>query len=136
MVNSHNGIHGLEEDDALDVQFLGQLGAMLKWQDQLSARCGAYGFPPQLQLEMAISQLVVEAGEALAPFLVKTKPWKPQQPNLQHTDLEIIDVLHYVLTYFNVRGLAASEVTALYRQKNLVNFRRIEALLPTEPEGI
>lgn len=115
--------------DKQDVEKLGALGAMLKWQDELSILCGAYNFPTQLQLEMAIAQLVVEASEALAPFLVKTKPWKPQEPNLELIDLEIIDVLHYVLTYFNVRQMGPDEVIQLYRQKNLVNFKRIEGRL-------
>lgn len=119
-------VSNLSTEDLFEVMSFGAIDAMLKWQDELSEACGVYAFPNQLQIEMAIGQLVVEAAEAYAPFLVKTKPWKPQSPNMAAVDEEMIDVLHYVLSYFNMRQLKTLDIVAMYRRKNVINFNRIQ----------
>jgi NTP pyrophosphatase (non-canonical NTP hydrolase) len=115
----------LSDSDIEMIARVGMLSAMLKWQHELSIACGVNRFDRQTSIEMALGQLMVEAGEAFAPFLVKTKPWKPQIPDFDKIDEEIIDVLHYVLTYFNLRAFNDTEIIEAYRRKNIINFERI-----------
>lgn len=107
---------------------LGLLQTMLDWQSMLSNVCGVYLLDKSVALKSTLSQLVVEAAEAFAPWVTETKPWKPPFPvNLEPTDDEVIDVLHYVLTWANLRGWNAEELAARYRAKNLRNFERVAA---------
>lgn len=119
-------IQGLDENDRLTVNERGTIGAMLYWQDQLSRFLGCYSLGERELTTETLGQLVVEAGEALAPFLTRTKPWKPQDIDWAKTDEEMADVLHFALTYFNIRHFSEEQVIALYRQKNLINYRRVQ----------
>jgi len=115
-----------DAEDAEQVEADGHLSSMLAWQSMLSNVCGVYLLPPDSALKSTLSQMVVEAAEAFAPWVTETKPWKPRFPtDLAPTDEEVIDVLHYVLTWANLRGWDADELVARYRAKNLRNFDRV-----------
>ena len=101
------------------------IDSMLKAQANLSEFLGVYKLDKEEQLRSTLAQLSVEASEALAPFLTKTKPWKTQTPDLTATDEEVIDILHYVWTYFNIRGMSQSQIVELYFAKNARNFARV-----------
>ena len=115
----------LSDNDLALIDDLGQLEAMKIWQGELSEVCGCGAFSTEDLLRDTVAQLAVEASEALAPFLTKTKPWKDPIPDLNHIDEEIIDVLHFVLTYFNVREISGNQMVEAYRRKNLRNFERV-----------
>lgn len=102
------------------------INTMLELQDQLSRFLGVYNLEEEEQYRSTLAQLAVESSEALAPFLNLTKPWKTTSVNYEEVDEEIIDVLHYVLTYFNLRRLKEHDILALYIMKNSRNFSRVQ----------
>jgi len=102
------------------------INTMLELQDQLSRFLGVYNLEEEEQYRSTLAQLAVESSEALAPFLNLTKPWKTTSVNYEEVDEEIIDVLHYVLTYFNLRQLKEHDILALYIMKNSRNFSRVQ----------
>ena len=62
--------------------------------------------------------------------LVDSLPWKwwaayqkYDRPNVQ---VEIVDLLHFLVSLAQVAGLTAADVHELYMKKNRVNFRRQE----------
>jgi hypothetical protein len=120
--------------DKCFVEEWGELQAMLAWQADLTSLLFDNAVLP---VEYASSEhvreiltcLVVEATEALAPFLTSLKPWKSRLPDMKLVDEEVIDVLHYILTYFQLRGYGARKITELYREKNLRNGDRARATM-------
>lgn len=118
----------LNVTDTITVLRDGEFQAMLDWQyeltDSLNPKGASHLFSSVGDLQQTIQMLIVEASEALAPFLNATKPWKPDVVDLDEVDEEMIDVLHFLLTYFNFRGLDAKDVILAYRNKNLANFNR------------
>lgn len=115
----------LSDADAMQVGLYGALGAMLKWQDVMSTYCGVQNFDEYNRLRNNTVALAVEANEVLAHFSNETKPWKQLMPNMELVDEEMIDVLHFVLTYFNLRGWDTKDILEHYRSKNLHNFDRV-----------
>lgn len=101
---------------------------MLDAQDALSKKCGVNNLEPQVALKSTLAQMMVESGEAMAPWVTETKPWKKQVVDstvLNETDIEVIDVLHYVLTWFNLRGYDARDLFEMYMAKNSANHTRV-----------
>jgi NTP pyrophosphatase (non-canonical NTP hydrolase) len=115
----------LNPEDKQTVSTFGLLQSALIWQYKLSNTCGVNVLEKMQALKSTLSQMVVEAAEAFAPWVTETKPWKPQYPDLAATDEEVIDVLHYVLTWANLREWTAEELIFRYRAKNLRNFERV-----------
>lgn len=122
-----------EENHA--IQQRGELGAMLDWQHELSTMCGSYG-PATGEndgwydaLKNNAIQLVVEAGEVASHYSNETKRWKSKYPDLSKVDEEMIDVMHYALTYFNIRNMSAYEIAVRYRAKNNHNYTRVSERL-------
>jgi len=106
------------------------LGDMLYDQEVLDMMCGVYSLPKEQQIKTRLTQLIVEAGEALAPLCTETKPWKPPFPSdLSPVDEEVIDVLHYVLSYAIVRGWDGEELAIRYFEKNKKNQLRVKEKL-------
>lgn len=120
-------IQDFSDDDINVIECLGQMGALQVWQSELSEFLGVYKqfkTRPMVTLHEVIQCISVEANEALAPWLTGTKPWKPPFPDLDDVDEEMIDILHYLLTWFNLRNWDAQEVLRRYRSKNAYNFER------------
>lgn len=115
-------------------QSLDGLQEMLDAQRSLSTKCGVDALPKQVALKSTLTQLIVEAGEALAPWVTETKPWKKQvidDATLIYTDEEMIDVLHYAFSWFNLRGADADDVYTMYMAKNSKNHTRVAQKLAT-----
>jgi dimeric dUTPase (all-alpha-NTP-PPase superfamily) len=113
---------------------VGSLAIMLNLQSTLTNYLFANSEAPvefgsEEHIKETIACLAVEASEALAPFLTSTKPWKDRYPDMNHIDEEMIDVLHYLLTYWNLRGFTAGDIFDAYQAKNSKNFKRLEAKL-------
>lgn len=108
------------------------LQEMLDAQAKLSEKCGVGSLVLQVAMKSTLAQMMVEAGEAMAPWVTETKPWKKQEVDqivLAETDIEVIDVLHYVLTWFNLRGYDAQDLFEMYMAKNSVNHARVSQKL-------
>lgn len=119
-------IKPLQEGDKDTVADYGDLEAMLIWQFFLSQKFGMYDIDREVAVKETISCIVLEAAEALQPFLNATKPWKSQQVDYAEVDEEVIDILHFCLAYFNLREIEAGRLIEMYRSKNLYNLLRAE----------
>lgn len=119
-------VNELQAGDVDTVETYGQLDAMMLWQLFLSKKFGMYGIDRQEAIRETVSCIVLESSEALAHFLNATKPWKSTEIPWDEVDEEVIDILHFVLAYFNLRELSAADVVKAYRAKNLHNMKRAE----------
>lgn len=108
------------------VDEIGELGALMLWQNGLSDILGVLAMEEQTGMREMVACLSVEAAEAQAHFLNGTKPWKSQIVDRAEVDEEMIDCLHFIFAYFNVRGIPSEEVVRRFRAKNLRNFDRIK----------
>lgn len=127
----------LTSDEEMFVSGYGQLEAMMSWQSDLSNVLGVK-LNDVGQVRDIVACLAVEAAEAQAHFLNATKPWKSQEVDFDEVDEEMIDAFHFLLSYFNLRGMSSYDVLVEYRQKNLKNYSRIQAKMAvhqTETEG-
>lgn len=75
-----------------------------------------------LQYSRALSQEVAE--------MIDSVPWKwwakYQTLDLENVRVEIVDMVHFLVSLAQVAGLEAADVHELYMKKNRVNFRRQE----------
>jgi NTP pyrophosphatase (non-canonical NTP hydrolase) len=117
----------MNQQDTNKVNKIGELGAMLMWQDMLSATLGVYDLPKEEAIKAMIECLAVEAAETLAHFLTKTKPWKPQVVNMDEVKEEAVDILHFLLAFFNLMDMGPEAIVEEYRRKNLINYERVAA---------
>jgi dimeric dUTPase (all-alpha-NTP-PPase superfamily) len=128
----------MNRQDSEKTASVGELAAMLEWQDQLSSTLRVYDMPKQEAIKAMIECLAVEAAETLAPFLTKTKPWKSQVVDMAHVKEEAIDILHFLLALFNLMDMDADAIVEEYRRKNLVNYDRVATKMAAlnEKEGL
>ena len=60
--------------------------------------------------------------------LIDCVPWKwwahYQKLDLEHAKVELIDILHFVLSIAQVLGMSPEDIFNTYMQKNAVNFKR------------
>jgi dimeric dUTPase (all-alpha-NTP-PPase superfamily) len=119
-------VNELQAGDVDTVETYGQLDAMMLWQLFLSDKFGMYDIDNTAAIRETVSCMVLESAEALAPFLNATKPWKSTEIPWEEVDEEVIDILHFVLAYFNLRGFDAPGIVKAYRAKNLHNMKRAE----------
>lgn len=117
-------IKELQDGDKDTIAEYGELDAMLNWQCLLSRMFGMYEIENQDAIRETVSCIVLEAAEALAPFLNATKPWKNTNLNWAEIDEEVIDILHFTFAYFNLRGIDSKSIVERYRAKNLYNLTR------------
>ena len=117
----------MNQQDKNQVNIAGELGALLMWQDKLSATLGVYDMPKEEAIKAMIECLAVESAETLAHFLTKTKPWKPQVVNMAEVKEEAIDILHFLLAFFNLMEMGPDAIVEEYRRKNLINYERVAA---------
>jgi len=98
-------------------------------QDQLTRYCGAYNLPNEDALREMVMAISSEAGEAMAPIVTKTKPWKSAPIDWSHIDEEMIDIFHFLLEYWLLRGFTPDEIFKQYQAKNEYNYTRVKAKL-------
>lgn len=110
--------------DYKDLESLGPIQTMLEWQRDLSNALGVDGNSPNA-IPHIIQCLISEATEVNNHFLNSTKPWKPIEVMYENVDEEMIDVLHFVLTYFNLRKFSDFDIMRAYKKKNDKNFQRL-----------
>ena len=62
--------------------------------------------------------------------LVDCVPWKwwahYQKEDIEHAKIELIDIIHFVISLAQTLGMSADDVFNTYIQKNAVNFHRQE----------
>jgi dimeric dUTPase (all-alpha-NTP-PPase superfamily) len=75
-----------------------------------------------LQYSRALSQETAEMIDSV-PWKWWAKYQKYDRPNVQ---VEIVDMLHFLVSLAQVAGLTAKDVHELYMKKNRVNFQRQE----------
>jgi dimeric dUTPase (all-alpha-NTP-PPase superfamily) len=71
--------------------------------------------------------------------LVDSLPWKwwakYQTYDRANVQVEIVDLLHFLVSLAQVAGLSARDVHELYMKKNRVNFQRQETGYATKDDG-
>lgn len=83
------------------------------------------GIPPGREaLQEAAIGMVKEAAEVLDAIVPGFKPW--QEPDIVEGDKEAIDVLLYLLEYFNARNFTALDVSDKFNEKVDIVLKRIE----------
>ena len=121
----------LTENDKNLVTALGPLDALLLWQERLSEVLKVYDMPREEAIKAMVACLAVEGSEAMAHFLTSTKPWKPQTVDMAAVTEEMIDVLHFLLAFFNLVQMNGEDIVEAYRAKNLRNYQRIQEKMAT-----
>jgi dimeric dUTPase (all-alpha-NTP-PPase superfamily) len=106
-----------------------KLHALFAWQQELIDIVVPEGMDQKHVAKLMVGCVLGEAAEANAHFLNETKPWKPSEPNWKAVDEEMIDVLHFLLEYFIMRGYSPYSVITVYRHKNLTNQERVRSKL-------
>jgi dimeric dUTPase (all-alpha-NTP-PPase superfamily) len=63
--------------------------------------------------------------------LIDCVPWKwwahYQKEDVEHAKVELIDIIHFVISLAQTLGMTAEEVYSTYMKKNAVNFQRQDA---------
>lgn len=112
------------------------LGEILDLQRALMHECRADELANDELLYVTLGNIIGEASEAAEWFGDITKPWKKSlvMP-LEEVQMELVDVLHFLMQAFIIVGMDASEILELYRIKNRINFRRVKEKRE-EAEGV
>lgn len=72
-----------------------------------------------LQFELALKQEAAEAVDSL-----NWKWWKKDPDDWDNIKVELVDMLHFLVSMCTVAGLDADDVIALYLKKNQLNHKR------------
>ena len=60
--------------------------------------------------------------------LVDCVPWKwwahYQKEDLEHAKVELIDIIHFVISLAQTLGMSAEDIFNVYMKKNAINFQR------------
>ena len=63
--------------------------------------------------------------------LIDCVPWKwwahYQKEDVEHAKIELIDIIHFVISLAQTLGMSAEDVYNTYMKKNAVNFQRQDA---------
>lgn len=71
------------------------------------------------RLCVALSQETAELMDC-----TRWKWWKKSEFDLQNAKVEVVDLLHFVVSMALVLGMSADDLMDAYRKKNEVNFKR------------
>ncbi|MDR3144087.1 MAG: dUTPase [Puniceicoccales bacterium] len=109
-----------------------KLDKIFEMQTILNDRTGVHNFPDLgdgekikwiLNYARAMQQEIAE--------LVDSVPWKwwakYQKFDEQNARVELIDLLHFIISIAQVLGMSADDLYDVYRKKHLVNMRRQES---------
>lgn len=106
-----------------------KLEEMFKMQHQLNVRI----LGPQADQKMRenVTEWVLKYTCALqqeVSELIDCVPWKwwahYQQVDVEHAKVELVDIVHFVISLAQTLGMSAEDVFQTYMQKNAVNFKR------------
>jgi dimeric dUTPase (all-alpha-NTP-PPase superfamily) len=104
------------------------LREIFRMQQALNERIGVY---PEKMSEEEQQQWVLNYCRAVSQELAEltdSVPWKwwakYQTFDKQNARVEVVDLIHFVISLAQVLGLSADDVFNLYLKKNEVNFRR------------
>ena len=105
-----------------------QLRELFRMQQALNTRIGVIteGMPEAEQTKWVLNYCRAMSQELAE--LTDSVPWKwwakYQNFDLQNARVEVVDMLHFLISLAQVLGLSADDVFAAYVKKNEVNFRR------------
>lgn len=117
-------------------QLDGELAEILDLQLGLMHECQANAIPNDELLYITLNNIAGEASEAGEWYGDITKPWKKNlEIPLDEVQMELIDILHFLMQAFIIVGMDAAAITELYRIKNRINYRRVKAKRE-EAEGV
>jgi dimeric dUTPase (all-alpha-NTP-PPase superfamily) len=108
-----------------------QLRELFRMQQALNARIGVVtdGMSEAEQTQWVLNYCRAMSQELAE--LTDSVPWKwwakYQKFDLQNARVEVVDLLHFLISLAQVLGLSADDVFAAYLKKNEVNFRRQES---------
>jgi len=104
---------------------------MFQMQEQLNRRIGV---EPRYMDEKTRQEWLLNFCRAMSQEIAEltdSVPWKwwahYQKFDLQNARVEIIDLLHFLISAAQVLGMQAEDVYRLYLKKNQVNFARQES---------
>ncbi len=116
-----------------------KLEEIFRMQKALNARIGVH--PDQMTEEERITW-TLNYCRALSQELAEltdSVPWKwwakYQTFDQQNARVEVVDMIHFVVSLAQVLGLSAEDVFALYLKKNEVNFKRQDNGYATKDES-
>ncbi len=105
-----------------------KLEDIFRMQKALNARIGVH---PERMTEDERIAWTLNYCRALSQELAEltdSVPWKwwakYQQFDEQNARVEVVDMIHFVVSLAQVLGLSADDIYNLYRKKNAVNFQR------------
>lgn len=117
-------------------QIEGDLAEMLDLQRALMHECRADDIANDELLYITLNNIAGEASEAAEWYGDITKPWKKVLDlPLDEVQMELVDILHFLLQAFTIVNMDAAEIVELYRIKNRINHRRVKAKRE-EAEGV
>ncbi len=115
------------------------LREIFRMQKELNARIGVR---PDTMSEEEQQTWTLNYCRALSQELAEltdSVPWKwwakYQHFDKQNARVEVVDMIHFVVSLAQVLGLSADDVYTLYLKKNEVNFQRQDSGYDTKDEG-
>ena len=101
---------------------------IFEMQEKLNARIGVH---PNQMTDEKRQEWVLNYSRALSQELaelIDSVPWKwwanYQTFDLQNARVEVVDMVHFLVSIAQVLGMSADDVYNIYLQKNKVNFQR------------
>ena len=108
-----------------------KLDEMFKMQHELNVRI--LGPQADQLMKEHVTEWLLRYSRALqqeVSELVDCVPWKwwahYQKEDIEHAKIELIDIIHFVISLAQTLGMSADDVFNTYIQKNAVNFHRQE----------
>lgn len=105
---------------------IGILDKHLRLQNELSDTCGVNVLDKEDALVVSCLAGIDELLEVVEFVKDKTKPWKQPNFDLALTQVEAIDVYHFLLQIFNILEMDEEKIDSLYREKRNKNFDRVQ----------
>ena len=106
-----------------------KLEEMFKMQHALNVRI--LGQEADQVMQKNLTEWVLKYSRALqqeVSELIDCVPWKwwahYQKEDIEHAKIELIDIIHFVISLAQTLGMSAQEVFDTYMRKNEVNFQR------------
>lgn len=109
-----------------------KLDEMFLMQSKLNARI--LGKNPEEVMQKNVTEWLLKYSLALrqeVSELVDCVPWKwwahYQKEDVEHAKVELIDIIHFVISLAQTLGMSSEDVFNTYMKKNSVNFQRQDA---------
>lgn len=132
IITSHNRGDSISNPAFLEPQALTEeehLSQMMVRQLELMDQLGIDKWEGTYEalVEEIVHAIACEANEMVAPFIVKTKPWKQvNKLDMNHIIEESIDVMHFLMEFWLLVGMTPDEVLNEYKLKAAINEQRIK----------